>query len=300
MKILVGYDGGEIGRVTLFLARDYAKLKDAFVYIVTSMTGGESENAADVLRSEEGLKSAGEFMERSGVRYETVLSVRGLSPGEDIVKFAKDKEIDHIFMGEKKKSKTEQMIVGSTGQYVLSNSPCPVTCAAFNLDNMSDEELLRERRILIVDDEVDVLESVEDILEMCVLDKSTNFEDAKIKLENNSYDIAILDIMGVQGYEILQLTREKDIPTLMLTAHALTPEHLKKAIQKGAEAYIPKEEMMNIDVHVADMIKARIKGEKGMGAWFNKLASFFNTTFGKNWKQEDKLFWESFDKRYRI
>jgi nucleotide-binding universal stress UspA family protein len=299
VKILVGYDGGEIGRVTLTLARDYAMLKNAFVFIVTSMTGGESESADDVLKSKKGLKFAGEFMEYSGVRFETVLSVRGLSPGEDIIRYAEDKEIDHIFMGEKKKSKTEKMIVGSTVQYVLSNSPCPVTCATFNLKKMSDEELLKDRRILVVDDEVDVLESVKEILEMCVIDTSTNFDDAKIKLENNSYDIAILDIMGVQGYDILKLTREKDIPTLMLTAHALTPEHLKKSIQKGAEAYIPKEEMIHIDTHIADMIKARIKGEKEMGAWFKKLTTFFNSTFGKNWKNEDKLFWESFEKRYR-
>ena len=263
------------------------------------MEGGGSESADDVLEAEEGLKFAGEFMDSSGVQYETVLSVRGLSPGEDIVKYAEDNAINHIFMGVKKKSKTEKIILGSAVQYVIFKSPCPVTCASFNLENMSDEELLKDRRILIVDDEVDVLESVEEVLDMCVLDTATNFDDAKTKLANNSYEIAILDIMGVRGYEILQLTREKDIPTLMLTAHALTPEHLKKSIQKGAEAYIPKEEMVNIDAHVADMIKARIKGEKGMGAWFKKLTSFFNGSFGKNWKDEDKTFWESFDKNYR-
>jgi nucleotide-binding universal stress UspA family protein/CheY-like chemotaxis protein len=299
VKILVGYDDGEIGRVNLSLARDYAILKNAFVYILTSMSGGESEGADDVLKSEEGLKFASDFMKRSGVQYETVLSVRGFSPGEDIVKHAEDKEINHIFLGIKKKSKTEKAILGSTVQYVLSKSPCPVTCSNFNLKNMTDEELLKDRRILIVDDEVDVLESVEEILEMCVVDTSTNFEEAKTKLENNSYDIAILDIMGVQGYEILQLTREKDIPTLMLTANALTPEHLKKSILKGADAYIPKEEMVNIDAHVADMIKARIKGKKGSGAWLKILTSFFNKSFGKTWKNEDKTFWESFDNRYR-
>jgi len=300
MKILVGYNGGELGRINLSLGRDYALLKNAFVYIITSMAGGESDEADDIQKSEEGLKFAGEFMERSNVQYETVLSVRGVSPGKDIVKFAEDNEINHIFLGEKKKSKTEQIILGSTVQYVLSKSPCPVTCAKFDLKNITDEELLKDRRILVVDDEADVLESVEEILEMSVLDTATNFEEAKTKLENNSYDIAILDIMGVQGYDILQLTRKKDIPTLMLTAHALSPEHLKKSIQKGAEAYIPKEELANIDAHVADMIKARIKGKKGMGAWFELLTSFFNTSFGKNWKKEDKTFWESFDKNYRV
>ena len=58
MKILVGYDGGEIGRLNLSLARDYALEKNAFVYIITSMVGGESEKAADIMKSEQGLKFA--------------------------------------------------------------------------------------------------------------------------------------------------------------------------------------------------------------------------------------------------
>jgi len=299
MKILVGYDGGEIGRINLSLARDYALQKNAFVYIITSMAGGEAEKAADIIKSEKWLKFAGEFMDCSGVENEIILSVRGLSPGEDIVKFAEDKKINHIFLGVKKKSKTKKIILGSTVQYVIFKSPCPVTCINFNLKNITDEELLKGRRILIVDDEPDILESVEELLDMCAIDASISFENAKAKLQKNSYYIVILDIMGVQGYEILQLTREKDIPTLMLTANALTPDHLKKSIQKGADAYIPKEEMVNINAHVADIIRARIRGKKGNGAWFKTLTSFFNRSFGKNWKSDDKIFWDSFDEKYR-
>jgi CheY-like chemotaxis protein/nucleotide-binding universal stress UspA family protein len=299
LNIIVGYSGGEIGRLNLSLARDYALLKDAFVYIFTSMVGGESEKSADILKSNKGLEFAGEFMERSGVQYETVLSVKGFSPGEDIVRFAEEKKISHIFLGVKKKSKTEKIILGSTVQYVIIKSPCPVTCVNFNLENITDDDLLKDRRILIVDDEVDVLETVEELLDMCVLDTSTNFEEAKSKLKKNSYDMAILDIMGVQGYEILRLTREKSIPTIMLTANALTPEHLKKSIQEGADAYIPKEEMINIEAHAASVIRTRIKGKQGYRAWFKTLKSFFDRSFGKDWKKDDKVFWDSFDENHR-
>ncbi len=37
MKILVGYNGGEVGEAALSLAIDYAKTHNAFIYIVTSM-----------------------------------------------------------------------------------------------------------------------------------------------------------------------------------------------------------------------------------------------------------------------
>ena len=40
------------------------------------------------------------------------------------------------------------------------------------------------------------------------------FDDAKKLLENNPYDIAILDIMGVSGYDVLELARKKDIPAM--------------------------------------------------------------------------------------
>lgn len=299
MKLLVGYDGGEIGRVNLSLARDYALFKNAFVYILTSMVGGTSENADDVLKSEQGLKFAGEFMERSGVQFETILSARGLPPGEDIVRFTEENEINHIFLGVKKKSKTEKIILGSTVQHVLFNSPCPITCVNFNLKNITDEELLKERRILVVDDETDILESVEELLDMCAIDACPTFGDAKAKLQKNFYDIAILDIMGVQGYEILKLTRKRNIPTLMLTANALTPQHLKKSIQHGADAYIPKEEMINIAGHVAEVIRTRIKDRQGYAAWFKTLKSFFDRSFGKNWEDQDKIFWESFGKEYK-
>lgn len=299
MNILVGYDGGEIGRVNLSLARDYAIFKNAFVYVLTSLVGGTSETADDVLKSEQGLKFAGEFMERSGVQFKTILSARGFSPGEDIVKFSEKKEINHIFLGITKKSKTEKIILGSTVQHVLFNAPCPVTCVNFNLKNIPDEELLKDRRILVVDDETDILESIEELLDMCVIDACATFEDAKAKLQKNFYDIAILDIMGVQGYEILKLTRNKSIPTLMLTANALTPEHLKKSIQHGADAYIPKEEMINIVDHVAEVIRSRIKDRQGYAAWFKTLKSFFDRSFGKNWETEDKIFWESFSEKHK-
>ena len=66
MKILVGYDGGEVGRLALSLARDMAGIRSAFVYVVTSMHGGASERQADIERVEKGLEFAQSLMENSG------------------------------------------------------------------------------------------------------------------------------------------------------------------------------------------------------------------------------------------
>jgi nucleotide-binding universal stress UspA family protein/CheY-like chemotaxis protein len=298
MKILVGYNGGEVGRLALSLARDHARLNKAFVYVVISMEGGSSERQSDIIKAEENLAFAKKLMENSNIQCEAQQSVRGLSPGEDLIKFTKENEIDHIFLGIRKKSKAQKAIMGSTSRYVILKAPCPVTTVRFDLGKIKTETLLKDRQILVVDDEPDILETVEELLDMCSLDTASSFDDAKRLIENNTYDMAILDIMGVSGYDVLELARKKDIPALMLTAHALTPENLKESIQKGADSYIPKDELANLVSHVADVIKARIEGKQGYGAWFSNLKPFFDKSFGKGWRDRDRGFWNSFDDKY--
>ena len=157
---------------------------------------------------------------------------------------------------------------------------------------------LDNKKILVVDDEADVLESLLDQLSMCHLTTAQTFEHARDLIETEQFDIAILDIMGVKGYDLLKITNRIDIPALMLTAHALTPENLKESIVKGADSYIPKDELANLVRHVADVIKARIEGRQGYGAWFRNLKPFFDKAFGKDWRDRDRNFWNSFDDKY--
>ncbi|MCP3873500.1 MAG: universal stress protein [Desulfobacteraceae bacterium] len=298
MKILVGYNGDEVGRLALSLARDYAKTNNAFVYIITSMEGGASEKQSDIVKTEDGLNYAKKLMEDSGLKCDAQQSVRGLSAAEDIVQFAQENDIDHIFLGIKKKSRAQKAILGSTSRYVILKAPCPVTTVKFELETIKTDILLKDRHVLVVDDEPDILETVGELLDMCSIDTAANFEDAKKLIEKNKYDLAILDIMGVSGYDILELCQKKKVPALMLTAHALTPENLKESIQKGADSYIPKDELANIIDHVADVIKTRIEGKQGYGNWFSSLKPFFDKSFGKGWRNKDRNFWNSFDDKY--
>lgn len=298
MKIMVGYNGGEVGRRALSLARDYAKTFNAFVYIITSMEGGASEKPSDIAKAQETLDFAKSMMDEAEVECDVQQSVRGLSPGEDIVKFAEDNDISHIFLGLRKKSRAQKVLLGSTSSYVILKAPCPVTTVKWDITRLSTEEILTDQKILIVDDEPDILETIEELLDMCSLDTALDFETARKLLNSNKYDIAILDIMGIQGYDLLDLAKERDIPALMLTAHALTPENLKESIEKGADAYVPKDELVNIADHIADVIKSNFKGKKGYGAWFSNLKPFFDKAFGTGWRDKDRTFWNSFDDKY--
>ncbi|MBW2252733.1 MAG: response regulator [Deltaproteobacteria bacterium] len=160
---------------------------------------------------------------------------------------------------------------------------------------MSDTSLLDGKRVLVVDDEPDILEVLEELLEMCEVVTASTFEKAKELLESQKFDIAILDIMGVDGYGLLDIANKRDIPAVMLTAHAFTADNLVRTIREGAYSYIPKEELSNITIYLIDALKAREKGENPWSAWQNRLpSSYFERRWGSAWKDVDKEFWNQF------
>ena len=158
---------------------------------------------------------------------------------------------------------------------------------------MQDEDILKDKKILIVDDEPDVLETLTELLDMCLIDTAPDFETAKKFLSKNAYDAAILDIMGVRGYDLLQLTTHNGTPTLMLTAHALDEESLKKSAEDGAAYFAPKDKMHEIDLFVADVLDALQKKKSTWDKFFERLAGYYDKRFhGTNWRVQEKAFWK--------
>jgi DNA-binding response OmpR family regulator len=163
---------------------------------------------------------------------------------------------------------------------------------------MAAIERIKGKRILIVDDEKDVLETLVDILNECKIDTALSFDEAKQLLESNDYDVAILDIMGVNGFELLGIAKKRKIPALMLTAHGLSEENLKKSAEEGAAYYAPKEKMSEIDVFVSDVIEASMKKKSAWDRVFYRLESFYDKQFGgTDWREKEKDFWDKKFKR---
>lgn len=155
---------------------------------------------------------------------------------------------------------------------------------------MTSKSPLIDKVILAVDDESDVLESVEEQLDMCLLHKATNYETALQYLLTYNYDFIILDIMGVNGFELLKKAVSRGIPTVMLTAHAISPESLKKSIKLGAVSFLPKEKMSELRSFLEDVVLG-----EGRPVWqklFDKLGGYFNQRFGPDWKEKDRFFKE--------
>ncbi|RLB99385.1 MAG: response regulator [Deltaproteobacteria bacterium] len=158
---------------------------------------------------------------------------------------------------------------------------------------MNPTKILRGKRILIVDDEPDVIESLIELLDMCKIDTATSFSDGKKLLENQSYDIAILDIMGVEGFELLKIANDQNLPVLMLTAHALSEKNLIKSAKEGAAYFVPKDKMSDIDIFLIDIFQALDKNKSTWERLFDRLGGFYDKRFqGTNWRVQEKRFWE--------
>jgi len=155
---------------------------------------------------------------------------------------------------------------------------------------MSSESPLKDKVILVVDDEPDVLETVEEELDMCLLHKAKDYDTAVQYILSYTYDVVILDIMGVNGFELLKNSVSRGFPTVMLTAHALTPEALKKSIKLGAVSFLPKEKMSDLKEFLEDVV---LGGGKSIWLkFFDRLGGYFNKRFGPDWKEKDKFFKE--------
>ena len=155
---------------------------------------------------------------------------------------------------------------------------------------MSSESPLKGKSILVVDDEPDVLETVEEELDMCLVDKAKDYETAIQYLTGYTYDIVVLDIMGVNGFDLLQNAVDRGFPAVMLTAHALTPEALKKSIKLGAVSFLPKDKIPELRMFLEDVVLGA-----GKPVWeklFDRLGNYFNRHFGPDWREKDKFFQE--------
>ncbi len=140
------------------------------------------------------------------------------------------------------------------------------------------------RKVLVVDDEPDILEQIEELLEHkydLVLAKS--FDEAVAAHDKSKPHAAVLDIMGVNGEELLGRFRTAT-PCIMLTAHALSPEHLKRAARTGARLYLPKDELIRLPDYVEKVLQS---GNEPLWRWLMGRLSF-KKWFGAAWTEQDE------------
>jgi DNA-binding NtrC family response regulator len=160
------------------------------------------------------------------------------------------------------------------------------------------ESILNGKRLLVVDDEPDVLGTLEELVladaPQCRIQKSGSYEDAIKSLESNTYELVVLDIMGVRGFDLLEAAVKRNFRVAMLTAHALTPEALKRSYDLKAYAFLPKEKLVDIVPFLEDVLKYDYA--TGWQRLLQKLHGFFSDRFVSDWEKKTGLDWKEWSK----
>jgi len=126
MKILIGYDGSEEAKAAVELVKKRALAFNAKVYVVTSRVGESHTTAEEILECQKDFDQIQKLFEENSIPVETHLLVRGLKPGEDLVQFAKENEVDEIVVGVRKALSVGKLLFGSNARYVILYAHCPV------------------------------------------------------------------------------------------------------------------------------------------------------------------------------
>jgi nucleotide-binding universal stress UspA family protein len=127
MKLVVAYRASELGEKVLSHAMERARQSGARVYLVTSLVGGPETPEEVIEQAGTDLDQAAAWLAENGIAAEPHLLIRGLSSGEDVVRFAKEIGADEIVVGVWKKSKVGKILFGSTAQDVILKAGCPVS-----------------------------------------------------------------------------------------------------------------------------------------------------------------------------
>jgi DNA-binding response OmpR family regulator len=153
---------------------------------------------------------------------------------------------------------------------------------------MVDLAILHGKRILVVDDEPDILEVITSELPDTDVVTAGNFEVAQQLILTDHFDLVILDIMGVNGFALLEKCRDRSMPAAMLTAHAISVDSLNKALKLGAVSYLPKEELIRLPELIAEILESLAEGRSHWPQLFKRLGPFFKEKLGIVWEDLER------------
>lgn len=126
MKILVGYDGSEMAQRALTVAQRRAKTLKAELHIFAAAANGKIDSPKNT-RLETGLKDSEMMCQACDIKCKIELSQQqNMSVAEDLVRYAKENDIDEIVIGLRRRSQLGKLLFGSTSRQVILDAPCPV------------------------------------------------------------------------------------------------------------------------------------------------------------------------------
>lgn len=151
-----------------------------------------------------------------------------------------------------------------------------------------DLQILKGKKILVVDDEPDILDVVKEELSDCEVTAALDFDTAHELIKSHAFDLAILDIMGVNGFALLEAARNRKTPAAMLTADAISVEAVNLSIRLGAVSFLPKDELARLPELIAEILGSLRQGKSHWEELFQRLGLFFKEKLSVDWKDLER------------
>jgi len=153
---------------------------------------------------------------------------------------------------------------------------------------MGESDILKGKKILAVDDEPDVLEVIAEHLYDSDLVKAGDFASAKKLIESERFDLVILDVMGVNGFDLLEICSRHGQPAAMLTARATNIRSINQSLRLGAVSFLPKEELASLRELTAEILEGLAQGRSHWKKLFARLGPLFKQKWGIVWQDLEK------------
>ncbi len=143
----------------------------------------------------------------------------------------------------------------------------------------NDIEVKYMNKILIVEDE----KSIADMTKLCltkngyICETASNGIAATEKIENNRYDLILLDVMlpDIDGYELIEYIKQFDTPVIFVTAKTSVPDKIK-GLKLGAEDYISKPfDLLELTARVETVLRRYHKTDRYLEAGKIKIDTLY-------------------------
>ncbi|MBW1851505.1 MAG: universal stress protein [Deltaproteobacteria bacterium] len=286
-KIVCPVDFSESSKLSAKVASKLASLSEGKVALVHIILNADSDfyrtEQREVVSPAKAEERAEEMLrEFAKENLDTVdcdffVECEGL-PGRSVPNFARFYGADMIVMA--KKEGFSRLSTGGFAGSVIKRAHCSLLL--LRSGELSEEGILDDKRVLVVDDELDVLETVSEILGMCRLHTASDYDTALKYLQKYMYDVVILDIMGVNGFDLLEKCVKRGFPAVMFSSHAVTPEAIKKSMRLGAVFFLPKERITDIKAFLEEIVIG--DGKSIWNSFFEKLDMYFEKILGQDWE----------------
>ena len=136
MSILVCYDGSPVADEVLTTGIKMGKAFLTDMYIFTSISPRKDskekfefitdEQQKEIDNAKKEAEKACQIARDEGLECKAHVTMEGKDAGEDIINYAQQINAEYIVIGVRTRSRVGKLIFGSTAQWVILNSHCPV------------------------------------------------------------------------------------------------------------------------------------------------------------------------------